>query len=241
FTPTKPGTYIIHLNVTDSTPQTAKSNTATVTVAPLTYQLTISTTTGGTTNPSPGTYTHVNGTSVSVTAIPNTGFSFAYWLFDGQKRTENPITILMDANHTLTAHFVDDIKPEISEPSQNPPPENVQPNQDVTVTVIVTDYGSGVKNVTLWYSLNNGTTWTILNMTELAANTYQATIPGYGNCTWITYKIVAYDNAGNNATKDNLGYYYKYHVIPEYPSTTLALTILILATLTTIWKAKRKH
>ncbi|MEM2971666.1 MAG: PKD domain-containing protein [Candidatus Bathyarchaeia archaeon] len=34
FTPTTLGTYIIHLNVTDSTPQTAKSNTATVTVAP---------------------------------------------------------------------------------------------------------------------------------------------------------------------------------------------------------------
>lgn len=34
FTPTTPGTYIIHLNVADSTSQTARSNTATVTVAP---------------------------------------------------------------------------------------------------------------------------------------------------------------------------------------------------------------
>jgi hypothetical protein len=25
----------------------------------------------------------------------------------------------------------------------------------------------GIKNVTLWYSINNGTTWTIINMTEL--------------------------------------------------------------------------
>ncbi|MEM3703338.1 MAG: CARDB domain-containing protein [Candidatus Bathyarchaeia archaeon] len=34
FAPTTPGTYIMHLNVTDSTPQTAKSDTATITVAP---------------------------------------------------------------------------------------------------------------------------------------------------------------------------------------------------------------
>jgi hypothetical protein len=58
--------------------------------------------------------------------------------------------------------------------------------------------------------------------------TYKATIRGYENCTWITYKIVAYDNAGNNATKDN-GYGYKYHVIPEYP-LTMMLTMLILTT-----------
>jgi hypothetical protein len=54
-------------------------------------------------------------------------------------------------------------------------------------------------------------------------------IKGYENCTWITYKIVAYDNAGNNATKDNNGYGYKYHVIPEYP-LTMMLTMLILTT-----------
>ncbi|MEM2780470.1 MAG: NosD domain-containing protein [Candidatus Bathyarchaeia archaeon] len=205
-----------------------------------TYSLIIMTTAGGTTNPAPGTYTYAAGTELNVTATPNTGYSFAHWLLDGQKRTENPITVLMDANHTLIAHFVDDIKPEIGEPSQNPPPENVQPYQDVTVTVIVTDYGSGVKNVTLWYNLNNGTTWITLNMTELAANTYQATIPGYGNCTWITYKIVAYDNAENMAVKDNNGYNYRYHVIPEYPPATLPPLLLLIATFTAIIKSKKR-
>jgi len=204
------------------------------------FQLTITSTTGGTTNPPPGTYSYASGTELNVTAIPNTGYSFAYWLLDGQKRTENSITILMDANHILTAHFVDDIKPEIGEPSQNPPPENVQPYQDVIVTVTVLDYGSGVKNVTLWYSLNNGTTWTPLNMTELAANTYQATIPGYGNCTWITYKIIAYDNAENMAVKDNNGYNYQYHVIPEYPPATLPPLLLLIATFTAIIKSKKR-
>ncbi|MEM3628632.1 MAG: CARDB domain-containing protein [Candidatus Bathyarchaeia archaeon] len=206
-------------------------------------QLTIKSTPGGATDPYPATYHYHAGDTVNVTAIPNTGYSFNYWLLDGDVRTENPINIIMDANHTLEAYFIDNIKPEIGEPTQDPPPENVQPNQDVTVTVTIVDYGSGVKNVTLWYSLNNGTTWTILNMTELAANTYQATLPGYGNCTWITYKIIAYDNTENMAVKDNNGYNYQYHVIPEIPLTTMFIASLILTTLITIItpKTKRKH
>jgi hypothetical protein len=115
------------------------------------------------------------------------------------------------------------------------------------VWINVTDYGTGIKNVTLWYSINNGTSWTIINMTALPIPsdtwiTYEATIDGYGNCTWVTYKIIAYDNAGNNATKDNNGYGYQYHVIPEFPSTPI-LILLMLTTLiaTTLWKTKRKH
>jgi parallel beta-helix repeat protein len=210
------------------------------------YTLTIVSEVGGTTNPVLGTYTYLNGTSVMVSAILDVGYSFDYWLLDGEKRTENPIEVLMDSNHTLEAYFVDDIPPEISDPVQNPPPDNVQPFQNVTVWVNATDYGTRIKNVTLWYSLDNGTSWTIINMTELPIPsnitiTYEATIPGYENCTWITYKIVAYDKAENNATKDNNGYNYKYHVIPELPSTAI-LPLLMLTTLiaTVLLKKKRK-
>jgi parallel beta-helix repeat protein len=206
-----------------------------------TYKLTITTTSGGTTAPSPGTHTYADGAIAEVTAIPNDGYSFDYWLLDGNVRTENPITMIMDSNHTLEAYFVDDIPPEISEPWQDPPPGNVQPFQNVTVTVNVTDFGTDIKDVTLWYIINNGTTWTPLNMTEISVGTYQAIIQGYENCTWVTYKIIAYDNAGNNATKDNNGYGYKYHVIPEFPSTPI-LILLMLTTLIkiTLWKTKRK-
>jgi len=211
------------------------------------YNLTITTTSGGTTEPPPGTYSYTAGTTVNATAIPESGYSFDYWLLDSDVRTENPITITMDRNYTLTAYFVDDIPPELSEPSQYPPPEDVQPFQNVTVWVNVTDYGAGIKNVTLWYSLNNGTTWEQpINMTALpipsdTTITYEATIPGYENSTWISYKIIAYDNAGNNATKDNNGYFYKYHVIPEFP-TTIMLTLLMLTTLiaTILLKKRRK-
>ena len=203
------------------------------------YELTILTTFGGTTNPQPGTYTYADGMTIEVTAIPNVGFFFEYWLFDGEIRTENPITIIMDENHALEAHFIDNIEPEISEPWQDPPLDNVQPFQNVTVWVNVTDYGIGIRNVTLWYSIDNGTNWNIINMTELSIPsnttiTCEATIPGYENCTWVSYKIIAYDNAGNNATKDNNGFYYRYHVVPEYTTITLTLLILITTLITSL-------
>jgi parallel beta-helix repeat protein len=210
---------------------------------PPSYTLTIVATADGTTNPAPGTYTYTNGTEVSVTAIPDVGFSFGQWLLDGNVRTENPIKVMMDANHTLQAFFVDDIPPEIGTPTQDPTPDNVQPYQTVTVRINVTDFGTGVHNVTLWYSLNNGTTWTPTNMTEISENIYQATIPGYENCTWVSYKIVAYNNAGNNATKDNFAFYYKYHVIPEFPSAatmSLFMFFIMLAVVFTKGRLPRK-
>jgi hypothetical protein len=69
------------------------------------YNLIISTTTGGTTNPAPGTYSYAEGSSVNVTALPSTGYEFDHWTLDGVQRTENPITVLMNANHTLIAYF----------------------------------------------------------------------------------------------------------------------------------------
>jgi len=205
-----------------------------------TFKLIITTATGGTTNPQPGTYIHPAGAKVNVTAFPNTGYSFSYWILDGETRTENPISVIMDANHTLEAYFIDNIPPEISEPMQNPLPDNVQPFQDVTVWVNVTDYGTGIKYVTLWYSRNNGLEWTILNMTKISEGTYQAIIQGYENCTWITYKIIAYDNAGNSATKDNNGYGYKYHIIPEYPSAPILILLMLTTLIATILLKKKK-
>ena len=86
-----------------------------------TYKLIITATAGGLTNPSPGAHTYLNGTRVEIAAIADNGFSFSHWLLDGELKTENPITILMDSNHTLEAYFVDDIPPELSEPWQDPP------------------------------------------------------------------------------------------------------------------------
>jgi len=138
-----------------------------------------------------------------------------------------------------STEFVDDVPPEIGDPVQDPS-ENIQPGQNVTVTVTVTDPGSGVYNVTLWYSIDNETTWTPLNMIKIDVNTYQTKIGGYANCTWIRYKITAYDNSGNPAVNDNHGHSYVYHVIPEFPSA-LILPLFIIATLLAVMAYRRRH
>jgi len=86
----------------------------------ITHRLTITSTEGGTTDPAPGTHTYVNGTVVLVTALPDVGYSFDYWRREGEVRTVNPIIILVAADGTLKVFFVDDIRPEIGEPVQDP-------------------------------------------------------------------------------------------------------------------------
>jgi len=70
------------------------------------YTLTISATAGGTTDPAPGSYVYDEGTEVTVTAIPDEFYEFDHWELDGAVRSENPIDVLMDADHTLHAVFI---------------------------------------------------------------------------------------------------------------------------------------
>lgn len=78
----------------------------TIVLEPLpTYTLTISSTTGGTTSPSPGAQSYTEGTVVSVSAIPNSGYKFLYWKLDGVINYDNPISVTMNTNHQLDAYF----------------------------------------------------------------------------------------------------------------------------------------
>ena len=67
--------------------------------------LIIKTTTGGTTDPEPGQYQYPTGSTVTVTAIPDSGYNFNYWDVNGTKNTSNPITLTLKNNVTLTAFF----------------------------------------------------------------------------------------------------------------------------------------
>jgi hypothetical protein len=68
------------------------------------YSLTISTNPGGTTDPSPGTYTFNSGTEVNVSAIPDSGYKFSEWRGDASG-SENPITITVDQDKWIKAIF----------------------------------------------------------------------------------------------------------------------------------------
>jgi len=69
--------------------------------------LTITATEGGTTNPSPGSYTYEAGTEVDVLATPDSNYSFDHWELDGANvGATNPYSFTMDQDHSLHAVFV---------------------------------------------------------------------------------------------------------------------------------------
>jgi len=72
---------------------------------PPTYTLTISAEGAGITTPAPGQYTYNEGELAIVTAIPNTGFNFLNWLYNGSVYTTNPQALTMYGDVVLQAIF----------------------------------------------------------------------------------------------------------------------------------------
>jgi hypothetical protein len=147
-----------------------------------------------------------------------------------------------DMGASNTEYFtIDMTPPTIGTPNQSPS-SPVDLGQEVKVSVNVTDASSGVKNVTLLYTITNGSSWeTPTSMSyNLTTNLYETTISGQPDGTVVKYKIVAYDNAGNERIDDDLGEYYVYSVIPEFPSF-LVLPLFVMATLLAVIIYGRKH
>ncbi len=70
------------------------------------YTLAITTTVGGSTNPSAGDYFYPLGTVATVTAASSTGYTFDHWSLDGNNvGTANTIQVTMNASHQLQAFF----------------------------------------------------------------------------------------------------------------------------------------
>lgn len=69
------------------------------------YNVTINTTEGGTTSPEPGTYQYHEDTEVNIQALPDSGYVFDYWEIDGEISYNNPITITVTKNMSITAYF----------------------------------------------------------------------------------------------------------------------------------------
>lgn len=133
--------------------------------------------------------------------------------------------------------------PIIGVPLQEPDPSSVTPEDNVTVSVNVTDLESGVQEVILSYTIDDGLTWENVTMKEsMRYNSttalYQGIIRNQIYCTWVEYKIIAYDNAGNIAVADNAGEYYIYHVIPEFPTQFTLLMLLFALSVMSIFIRK---
>jgi hypothetical protein len=92
---------------------------------PTQYTLTISTSGSGSTSPSTGSHSYNEGTSASATATASSGWDFDHWVLDGMDvGSQNPYSVIMNDDHSLTAVFVEESQPEgyvvINEFEQNP-------------------------------------------------------------------------------------------------------------------------
>jgi len=88
------------------------------------HALSISATSGGNTDPLPGTYQYKEGMSETVTAYSYSGYTFNYWLLDGSTYYQNPITVTMTSDHDLEAHFAVFVNLVVNVPQA--PPEGVK-------------------------------------------------------------------------------------------------------------------
>lgn len=147
----------------------------------------------------------------------------------------------------LNAVKVDNTKPVISNPYQDPPGQVVQPGEtidvesgyNITVKVNVTE--PNIEKVSLYYNVS-ATEWREIQMTQTTSGEYIATIPcsSYPPCTTIQYYIKAVDLAGNMAQTPTAGVYFQSHIIPEYQRIAL-MAVLSAITLITALAKKRKR
>jgi parallel beta-helix repeat protein len=153
---------------------------------------------------------NLNGQPYITTSSANN--TLEYWSADWAGNEEFPHKFLQGIKLDTTI-------PVIGVPLRTPS-GIVQPTEEVTITVDVSDTLTGVKNVELCYTVTNGTTWENRTMHyNVSTNLYEATIPAQPNGTLVKFKIVAYDNVENMAVKNNFGKYYVYQVQAIYRLT----------------------
>lgn len=80
------------------------NHTLSATFAPDQYNLTVTTTGNGGVNKDPDQASYINSSSVTLTAVPASGWSFSGWSGD-LTGTTNPVTVTMDGNKNVTATF----------------------------------------------------------------------------------------------------------------------------------------
>ncbi|MFH0760964.1 MAG: ice-binding family protein, partial [Bacteroidota bacterium] len=80
-----------------------KNITANFTAVAVTYTLTV-TAVNGSVLKDPDQATYLSGTSVLLTATPNSGYTFTGWSGDATG-SDNPLTVIMNSNKNITANF----------------------------------------------------------------------------------------------------------------------------------------
>lgn len=167
-------------------------------------------------------------------------YGFYWWLWltdprvggpnDNQFTPQNkPVQYLITSWYSLNTL-------RIGTPSRTPSDE-VTPDQQVRVSVSLTGTAEGTESVILLFTTDNDTSWFTVPMKyNSTTSLFEAMIPEQQYCTWVRYKIVAYDNAGNYAVEEGKSNIYVYHVIPEFPTSLILLLFLTITLIAVIGK-----
>jgi hypothetical protein len=190
-----------------------------------TYTLTVSVVGNGSVTKDPDQQTYDHGTTVTLTATPDTGYHFVSWSGDvpSGHETDNPLTITMNSNKSITATFVINtyiITASADEHGSVTPVNQVVNYGDPVSVTITPDSGyclaSLIDNCTNVTSLVSGNTYIIPSVKEnhtimatFVINTYTVTIiAGYGgSITPYGAVIVCYDGTQAFVITPNQGYH----------------------------------
>jgi len=101
---------------------TSPSTYTTVYLIPIvvTFTLTIVAAVGGTTDPAPGSYQYESGSEVFISANPQDGYEFDYWLINGVKTLARQFWLTIDQNIEMTAYFTTITVPPTPPPDYTP-------------------------------------------------------------------------------------------------------------------------
>jgi len=173
---------------------------------------------------------------------------WAYWEMaystgfpSGVAPSADPWVVIIWTN--LQAPISDTTPPTIGTPTIRP--ASPGSGDTVTVSVNVTDAGSGVKNVSITFTTDNWKTsnTTILSTYNIANSTAATRIPAQQYGGHVEYYVVAFDNAGNRALNNNSGSYFAYDVAaPIYLSLWFyALILALIAVVVSLFMFTRKR
>jgi hypothetical protein len=140
------------------------------------------------------------GASVQISALADPGWQFDHWA-GSATGSDNPLTVVMDANKSITAVFVDIAPPEATLTSPNGGEVwNYGENQPITWTA--TD-NVGVTTVDLVYSTDGGATYPNVIATGLAnTGSYLWAVPNVYTLT-ARVRVTAHDAAAHATADDS--------------------------------------
>jgi hypothetical protein len=202
------------INSVDQDPTTVRYTdpvdvTANVTDGGLISSVKLFYTTNGWTTSDNFTMTHTTG-DLFVATIPAQSYGTTVQYYVNASDSADNWTVDDNGGSYYSYTVIDDIDPVISDVSHSPDPVEYD-DSPITVTCTVSDPGSGVVTVTLYYSTDGWASSNPVSMT--GTDTYTGNIPGpFATGTTVLYNISATDGAGNSVLEDNSGLSYSFTV-----------------------------